>query len=520
MPSAIPLPVAEWMPDLPAFNFNGQQISATTVATNVVPRTPLSYGPMPSLGTAVTNALTKTCQGAYACLDLSGNAYMFAGDANDLYQVASPGTTFSKVSKSAGAYSCPNSGEWHMALFGARVIATDFADNVQSFLLGRDSAFSDLSANCPKAKYVAVIKSWVVLAYITDTAYSLGTQPQWVWWCSNNDPTTWPQPGTSTAVADQSSYQPLYGEGGLITGIVGGLANADGAVFMQHAVYRVIYNGTATTFDFLPAGNLKGCQSPNSIVQVGSTVYYWAEDGIQSFDGAVAEPIGANKVDKFIYADLDQNNKNRVVGTLDPTNKLIFWAYPGAGNSGGVPNRVLVYNYAINRFAWITGVTVEWLVRALTFGYTLDQLYTVLGYTIDGLPYPLSSPVWQGGLVALAGFNTSHALGFFSGSNLAATLDTPEVQPGEIIAPNTDNRCLVTNARPWIDGGTPSVNIGSRNRLVDSAVFAGAVALNSDGLCPQSVENRYIRGEITTLSGDSWTHISGMQIFATATSPI
>ena len=45
--------------------------------------------------------------------------------------------------------------------------------------------------------------------------------------------------------------------------------------------------------------------------------------------------IGGQKVDKWFYADLDQNYLHRITGTIDPINKLFFWSYPGAGNSGG-----------------------------------------------------------------------------------------------------------------------------------------------------------------------------------------
>ncbi len=58
---------AEWMPDLPAHRNPG-----STVATNVIPRTSKSYGPMPGLS-VYSNALTNRCLGAFAARSAAGS---------------------------------------------------------------------------------------------------------------------------------------------------------------------------------------------------------------------------------------------------------------------------------------------------------------------------------------------------------------------------------------------------------------------------------------------------------------
>lgn len=514
MTQPITLPVAEWAPDMPALNLPGEQTPRCMTATNVIPRTPESYGPMPSLGGGVFSALRLGCLGSYACIDSSSNVQLFAGDTNDLYVAnLAGGNTFSNVSASLHGYTVPSGGNWHMALFNNRVIATDYADAVQSYVIGSSSAFANLSANAPKAKYCAVVKSFLVLANINDSAYGNGAQPQWVWWSANNDPTNWPSPGGATAVSVQSSYNPLYGDGGQITGIVGNLANADGAVFMEHGIWRMVYTGGSSAFSFYPAGNVRGCQAPNSIVQIGQMVFFLAEDGFYSFDGAEATPIGVNKVDKWFLQNVDQNRMSYVVGTADPANKLVFWAFPSITAATGSQDSLLIYNFAINRWSYAS-INIQWLMRALTFGYTLDQLYTILGFTIDNLPASLDSPVWINNRISLAAFDTNNKLNFVSGTSLAAKVDTAEIQP----TPNA--RSFISMARPLVDGGTPSVNIGHRNRQVDTLTWDGAVSMNSDGLCPLSTEDRYVRAEITTNAGDMWSHIQGVELQVDPTSPL
>lgn len=577
------LPVAEFAPDMPEFHPKFSQN-----VLNVIARTPESYGPFPSMA-AFSSALGSRCQGAYACLDNSGDVYVFAGDATDLFELTASSATFANVSKSSGGYGIAATERWNLTLFGQRVIAADFADPLQAFLLGTSSAFADLayggitaltltggsgytngtyalsptstgggtgfagtvtvsggaltsysitnpgelygsstsipipagagSGNsgaiaptiatvAPKARYIANVKNFLCAGNTWDPVN--GAQPQCVWWSALNDPTNWPTPGTVTAAEYQSDYNNLYGDGGWIQGVVGNLGTADGAVLMEHAVWRMLYVGPPAVFDFFPAQGVKGCPAPGSIVQLGNLVYYLGEDGFYAFDGTNVTPIGANRVDKWFFSNLDQSNISRVVGTVDPINKQIIWAAPFLMDAtGGAPSRLVCYNWQLDRWT-MAEVTLETVLRALTFGYTLDQLYTVLGYTIDTLPAPLDSRLWTGGQIALAAFDTTHKLNFFTGPNLAPTVDLGELQlfPGKV--------SVVKNARPLVDGGTPTVSIGTRNRTVDQASFNAGTAMNAIGTCPQRATGRYVRGRITLPAGSSFSHIQGCEVEATA----
>ncbi|MEJ0071186.1 MAG: hypothetical protein WDO24_23335 [Pseudomonadota bacterium] len=142
-----------------------------------------------------------------------------------------------------------------------------------------------------------------------------------------------------------SSYNDLTGSGGWNQGIVGNLGNADGAIFQEHAVFRMMYAGPPNVFDFLPAEGVKGCPAPGSIIQVGAVVYYLGEDGFYAFDGASSTPIGVDLVDKYFYADLDQNNLARICAAVDPDQQDHLLVLSRQGNSGGTPNHVLAYRW-------------------------------------------------------------------------------------------------------------------------------------------------------------------------------
>lgn len=495
----ITLPVRPWLPDLASLG-----TGASMVVKNVLPRTATSYGPLSSLSPVATASLPARCQGAYAAADANGNVTIFAGTATDLYTLQSSGSAF--VNASGSGYTLGEDQFWRFAVTTSRLHATNLNDPIQTFVLGSSTNFSDLSATAPKAKYCAGIKQWLMVAFTDDPVG--GIAPWRIWWSAVNDPTSWPTPGTDAAAAVQSDYNDLSGESGAITGIVGNLGTSEGAVFFEHAVWRIVYVGPPQVFDFFPAQGVKGTRAPNSIVQLGGLVFYLAEDGFYVFDGTNSKPIGANKIDKTFFDDFVKSHEDRVYGAVDPLNKMIFWSYPGNGSNNGTPNKLLVYNWVTDQFT--TGdIECEILFRGLGLGYTLDSLDS-LGYTLDTLPFSLDSSVWIGGSLQLGAFDINHTLSYFNGTSLEATVDCEEIQPFP------GQRTFVRNTRPLVDGGSPSVALGTRDLLTNSVAYGASTPMNSLGWCPQRASGRYTRGRIVIPAGTDFTHIMGIELDADA----
>jgi hypothetical protein len=488
------LPVAEFAPDLPASG------GASSLVRNCLPRTASSYGPMPSLA-AYAAPLAGRCQGALAVQDGAGNAALFVGDAARLYRLGAGSTAWSDVTR-PGGYATALDQRWAGVLFGDRVVMTNFADPMQSFRLGTDAAFADLAAAAPRARHLAIVRDWLVAGNTFDGTD--GAQPQRVWWSAIDDPTSWPAPGSAAAAAAQSDFQDLVGGAGWVQGIVGNLGTADGAVFQERGIVRMNYVGPPAIFAFATAEGARGTPAPGSIAQLGTLVYYLGEDGFYAFDGSASRPIGANKIDKTFFADLDQQYLGRVSAAIDPINKLCFWAYPGAGNAAGDPNRLLAYNWSLDRWS-LAEVETELLLRSLSFGYSLDGL-DAANASLDALPFSLDSRAWTGGRVLLAGFDGAHRLGYFSGAALAPAVETAEAALGE------GRRVVITAARPIVDGGSPAVAIGTRERPMDPVLFGGDVAIDAQGSAPQRASGRHVRARVTLPAGGGFTHISGVEI--------
>lgn len=477
------VPFGEWLPDLPVLSNPG-----ATVATNVIPRA-TSYGPFSDL-VAYSNALSARCQGAISCRSKAGTIFTFAGTATGLFKLN--GTSWEDVSRtSGGAYNCPADGFWSFAQFGNLVIATNGADAPQSFNMASSTDFAALAGSPPVAKFVMVVGEFVVLLNIQDN-------PQRAQWCARDDATDW-----TASAATQSDSQDTLGDHGDIMGGVGGTV---GFIFFERAIVRMEYQGSPLIFRFDRIEQARGCAASGSIVPLGPAAFYLSDDGFYLFDGQQSVPLGKHKVDKTFYGEVSQDHIPRINGAADPVNALVMWAYPGPNSSAGDPNRVLLFNWKTGRWAKAE-IAVEYFWRDLSKGTTLDGLDAVSA-TLEALPFSLDARIWAGGKTLLAAFDSAHKLGFFTGSALAATLETGEAQlfPGQ--------RALAHAIWPMVDGGTLTASLGYRDRPNDSVTWESAVAQNTTGFCPFMRSARLLRARVTVAAGGTWEHAQGVNIEA------
>lgn len=484
------IPFGEYLPDLPAYMNTG-----TTVAQNVVPLTPTSYGPFNNLVT-FTAALDTRCQGALGFRDPTSNSFVFAGTADKLYKMGT-GSSFTDVSK-PGGYVLGADAMWQFVQYGSRVMAFAPFTNPQSFVMGSSSAFADLAAGAPQARYAAIIRDFTMVGNTYDPLN--GAEPSQVWWSAINDPTNWPVLGTSAAQMVQSDSQ-ILADAGEVMGILGAVGGADGAIVMERAIYRVSYEGPPTVFRFDQVEHGRGSVVPGSCVNVGSFAFYLGYDGFYAFDGANSIPIGNNKIDKTFYKDFDQSHAFRVVSAVDVLHKLVFWAYPGAGNTGGNPNKVLCYNWDIGRWSLIE-MELETYFKTYSIGYTLDQL-DAFG-TLETLPYSLDSRIWTGGSILMGAFDLTHKMGYFTGSTLQATLETGDI--------GGNTRTFVAGIRPYTDAddSTVTASLGVKDVVGNPESYTAASPPGVDGVCPQRISSRYVRAQVNIEAGATWTHAQGV----------
>ena len=468
------IPFAEWLPDQAPRNNPG-----VTEALNCVPIAS-GYGSIRSLA-VYTSALDARCRGAAS--GIAGNLAVstFAGDAGKLYRQSN--ATWSDVSK-AGGYNTGTDERWNFVEFGRAgrlIIATNFTDAPQKWILGTSSAFADLSGTAPKARYLGVVGDFLVFGNVYDTTD--GAVPSRVAW----GPIGNPEGAWTPSVTTQADFQDLA-SGGDITGVVGG---EYGSILCRSAVHRMTYVGTPTIFRFDEVSRNTGCVAPGSVATYGRITIFLSEDGFVLFDGQQLLPIGANKVDQWFTDYANPGGFARISATMDPDRKLYLCAFPSEGQDN--PQTILVYNWELNRWSYVQQ-SCEALVRLLSPGYTLEQL-TDLSSSLEALPASLDSREWQGGAITLGAFDTSHRFGPFGGSIKEAVIVTAEAQLHE------PARAFVSGVRPVIDGGA-SVALGTRDRPDETVTWTADQAVNArTHVANFRSDARYHRARVTT-SGD------------------
>ena len=485
----------QYLPDLPDLNNPG-----VTVAKNVFPAAN-GYDPWPTLQ-AFSDALTARPRGGFFATDKDGNVRVYAGDATKLYELAD--AAWSNVSQGGGsdAYSLAEEETWEFAKFGEKILAcsgvnADTAipntNDIQIITMG-GSAFADLGGTPPQARHIAAVRDFIVVGNTWDVTD--GLVPQRVRWSGKGNEATWTVSATTQADFEDSL------NGGWCQRVVGG---EYGVVFMESSIYRMTYVGSPVIWQFDEVAPGQGCIAPGSVAQFGDTIYYLSADGFDKIEhGSQVTHIGANRVDATFFKEFDQTFFYRISATIDPNNHRVFWAYPTSAATGGRPDRVLVYDWSVDKWAFSEQQS-EGLFISATSGFTMDGLDAV-NTNLDLIVESLDSRIWQGGAEQTGVFDKDFKLSFWNGTSLDAVIETNEfeVSPGR--------RSLMKAIRPIIDGGTTTVQVGHRNRQQDTFSFTPATSVNANGRATMRKNARYhrVRCNIT----GSFEHAMGVQVDA------
>lgn len=478
------IPFGEWLPDLADQNNPG-----STEAKNVTPSID-GFRQLPSLN-AASSAVNAYVRGAIAAQANDANVYNYAGTGSKLYELV--GQTWTDRSLGGGTYSVGSDDFWEFVKWGEKVIAVGGVGVTPQIITMSDAAFADLTTSPPKARHIGVVRDFVVTGNNSEggTVY-----PNRVRWSGINDETNW-----ATNKKKQSDYQDLFGEGGWVQKVVGG---EYGVIVREHAIHRMDYIGPPLVFMFDQTLTGVGTTSPNSVVKFGDDIYFLSQTSFEKISqGKIRRDIGANRINKWFFENLDPTQALRVVGALDRINRRIFWLFPGNGNASGLPNNGVIYDIDSDRWSRFED-ELEWVYDALGEGTTLEGL-DAISASIDALGESLDSRRWIGGAIALNAFDDTHKSGEFEGTAMPAVLETMEQQ---IIV---NKRVRVSRVRPEIEGaGTLTLQSGTRESQGDSVVWNSTATVARDNNYPMRSESRYHRFRANISGG--FTRAQGINI--------
>jgi len=405
-----------------------------------------------------------------------GTQYLFAAGPNKLYQFNTSTTTLDDRSRLTG-YTTTDF--WDHAVFGGVLVMANGKDKLQGWTLGSSAVFTDLDASAPVAKYVTVVRDFVVAANTT-------TDPNKILWSDINDETNW-TPGTGSQADSQ-----FIPDGGDIMGITGG---EFGIVLLERSIYRMSYIGAPLYFQFDNITRSLGCLSRGSIVQSGGFTYFLSDDGFYVCDGQTVKPIGNERVDRWFADNVAPSLLQNIASAIDPVNKVVVWSFTNTF----AQTYLLLYNWAVDKWSYAQ-TTADFVSTLATQPVSLEGL-DLYSASLDALPASLDSRLWAGGQIVLGGVRDAKVV-TFSGDPLTAVLTTGDIDAGA--------NSLLKLARPLIDNGSADVSVASRQRLDGNIAYSTAVSASSENRVSLRSNGRFHRISVTPTG--AWSKAMGVDL--------
>ncbi len=432
-----------------------------------------------SVGDSVTVTATSTTavNGTFTITVVTSTTFSYAQSGGNISSTADTGTvTF--------LYTTPTNQRWRFTQFGNVLVAANGGNRLQGYNVNTSSTFQDLASDAPQARYVTVVRDFVVSGYInSSTVY-----PNRVQWSALGDESSWANSATT-----QADFQDIP-DGGSVVGLTGG---EYGLVFMDRSIHRMSYIGSPLVFQFDNISRNQGCYEANSIIQYGGTSFFLSDDGFYACDGQQIIPIGNEKVNRYFFDDVDEGTLNLMSAAVDPARKLVIWAY--ASQASATVDKLLIYNYQTNK--WTSGTTnASRIASSSTPSVALEGL-DVFG-NLDTIPTSFDSRIWLGGKMQFAGVRNTKII-TFSGANNTAYIETGDIEmPGVTSA--------ITLAKPIVDNGSGSVALFSRRLLSEQVIFGSQTAADAENRVSLRGVGRYHRLQLTPTG--QWTNTVGIDV--------
>jgi hypothetical protein len=479
------IPYSEYRPDVSDY-----ESPYSAFIQNVIPRGD-GYGPVRNLA-SFTSALAAQCRGFFRALKTDGSVAIFAATSTKLYLLDNTTLTWSDVSQGAGSYSAlPSTDNWWFVQFGNFVITGQANTTPQVYDLTSSSAFADLSGSPPQARYGSIVGRFLVLTGLVSNPYTIQ-------WSGLNDVTNW------TSGMNSSDFQPLP-DGGILRGVGGG---EFGNIYQDSAIRRMTFMaGSQEVFQIQRISEDIGMYSAGSLIRSNNRQFFFSTAGFQMIDASgQLTPIGKERVDRTFLADLDISNLQLFIGASDPRSSRVFWAYKSVGGTTAQFDKILCYDWALDRWAPIT-MSGEFISSLAQPGVTLENLDMISG-SLDALVPSLDSFV-VAKTTELAGFTADHKLALFGGANLEAQLHTAEFSREGL--GGGQGGMFIRSFRPITDAPDVKGSILSRMRQSDIATVTAERSIDVDGNVNVRKSARFMRARLRFPAGTTWTFAKGIE---------
>lgn len=471
------VPFAPWRPDV-----GGPNKPYSPLARGGVPQAASSgvgYGPFPSLVTATgAEALSGAPRGVISFQKTDGSWAVVGATAAKL-ELLDASYQWSDIETGRTVTA---GDDVSFAPFGAYLLNTDTTSGFKAYNYDTPAGNNSVSG-APAARAVCVCNNVV---------FALGTSsnPRRMQSSGVGDHTAW-----TTKGADGKTFE----DGGALVGMRD-LKNGNGVIFQERAIRLVQFGQGAALYSVGKVADGRGAVADRTIVGFDGTAFWWDTDGPWQFTvGGGLIPIGAEKINRWLEANVGASNYENLQGVVDPTRSLVIWRVDAT--------YALAYNWLIKDWSILPMVTST-LTRLATAGVTINDL----SGTIDSQTLTINNRLWQGGAPGLGALDGSYKFATFAGPNMAATLETA-VQAGM-------RSKLIKWASPQSDAPNSTLSVGWSDTIAADLTWDDPVGRLDDGRVPLRTRGKNIAFRESIPAGEQWTFANGIdQIVLTEGGP-
>lgn len=437
----------------------------------------------------VSQALPDTPKGAVAVRTSSGTYKIFAFTATKIYLLDTTDWSWDDVTRLAGGdYACPPTDLWSLAVFGTYLIAVNLADDPQYIDINSGTNFAALPGSPPKAKFVGSAGDFVILAHTAASPLQVRTS-------AIGDAGAW------TVGLNLSGDQTLP-DGEDISGLFS--AETGCLIFQRKKIRLLSITGSVDyPFSINVVNASRGVIAPYSMTGIGPDILgYLSSDGFCL--GVEGKTIGNERVDRWFFDTIDQAQVQDVRGAIDPYKKLFLWQ----ATKPDATKFMLAYSWALDRWAYSDQNTAL-LTDLVTPSISWDGA-SALFASWDAATVAWDSRLLVGGAPTFGGFDSSNRLGFFTGTPMAAQIDTGRLWLAK------PRRAFVTGARLIGDAASHTLTFGGASTHGGAVTFGSAVSPNAIGKCDKRIDALLHQFRLNIAAGETWTHADGIDVDAKA----
>lgn len=457
-----------WRPDV-----GGPNSGFATIADGCLPQAAaggIGYGPMPALVTASgAEALAGAPRGVITAQKADGS-YVVIGATETTIELMDSAYQWTDIETGRTVTA---GDDVSFAQFGKYVLNTDTTSGFKAYDVDGGGANSAVAA-APAARCVFTCNNVVFAGGTSASPRRLASS-------AIGDHTNW-----TTVGADGKTFE----DGGAI---VGGrdLKNGAAVLFQETAMRLIQFGGGASTYTIAKVADGRGAVSDRSIVAFDGMVFYLATDGFYKFTlGGGNEPIGAEKVNRWLADQITSSDYELVSGAVDPYEKVVWWRLSSS--------LLLGYDWQLNEF-FTAQVSTSALSRLALSAVTIDNL----SGTIDSLDVTFDSRLLEGGALLFGALDSSYKFATFSGASKEATLRTNDVAlPQSVIA----NWCT-----PDSDAPNSTIALGVSDNRHTALTWKSAASKATSGRVGLRGRGKVLSFKEVIPAGEAWTFANGIE---------